>query len=167
VARDIAVTVIKLRDAVDTVLRWLHPWIWVTNAIVIIAIATLVGMAFDRRPPIVLVPMEPITVKAGEWAHIEVLVQKLNLNCNVTYSRYLLDSAGTKFDIGGQQEQGAEDVAQAFGFQMPPLQAGAKTGGVALGPATIAMPITAICNKGHYLWPVHHTLVIPLLVVAP
>ena len=149
----------------------LRPFQIVARVSIYIAVAMVAFLALDREPPFVIPSLHPVTVKAGEWAMIDVPVQRdLSRHCDATYSRYLFDSSGARFDLSAQQEASDAmiremDAAAPGRLHLKVLIPDAGPKGMELGPAYLVTSLSYACNAVHSLWPIKVKTVIPLQVV--
>jgi hypothetical protein len=149
---------------------------WVINAahwlqiLAVVMVAAVLLTALDREPPFRILQHEPVRIRAGTQAYVDVPVWRdRTRTCNAEYDRYLFDSTGTRFDLTtGAYASDAliRSLPQGrlmFSFYVP-QQRTDSTSGLALGPGAIVTPLRYYCTKGHHFWPLEITTTIPVLI---
>lgn len=121
-----------------------------------LSVVFLVTWAFDRRAPFRVVGYDPIVAKRGESAAIRADVRRdMRRDCSVSFTRFLYDSKGVRFDIGDVREMSAATIRELnsrspnelkFAVQMPPK--------MAAGEAELVTELKYVCNPLHVAWPI-------------
>ena len=89
----------------DVVHDTLRKWLWVPWMVIIVLVfgtlIQLVAWWFDTESPFKLLSYTAPAVHAGGVLEVDgKVVRDLNRNCSLVGSRYIIDSAGTRYDIG-------------------------------------------------------------------
>jgi hypothetical protein len=120
--------------------------------------ASLYLMSLDREPPFRILPHDPVVVRVGTHAVVDVPVWRdFTRPCDVEYDRYLFDGAGWRFDLVTGARMSAATIRTlpkdrlAIKFLVPPEHSVEHQGGVVLGNGFIRAPLRYYCNKGHSL----------------
>jgi hypothetical protein len=127
----------------------LLPWL-----VIFVAMVQLTVWVLDREPPFKLISYSSIPVRAGGILSIDGYVQRdISRSCSVYASRHIMDSHGTRHDIGGIMFMNADEVVRMDNaspgevhqkFQMPLY--------IAPGRATFTTSLVYICNPLHELF---------------
>jgi hypothetical protein len=149
---------------------------WLSRIILIGSAAMFVMMLLaNRTPPLQALPHEPISVRPGEWSEVSVPVTRdLSRRCSVTYSRRVVDSDGSKFDLpgGGESAESIRNLSQVSAGQMrlmvlmPPARA-ASAIGIDFGPGQLITTRSWVCNPAQAIWPIQQTHITPIYVQRP
>lgn len=153
----------------------LNDWVARTsNVAVLLAIllwSAIMATALDREPPFIILPHDPVTIKAGTYVVIDLPVWRdLSRRCDVRYDRYLFDGTGARFDLTTGAYVSAATIRSftpgrmAIKFQAPPPLSDAHTGGIASGAGSIVADLLYYCTKGHAFWPISVQTVIPIVI---
>jgi hypothetical protein len=133
---------------------------------------TLWLLSLDQDPPFRILPHDPVIVKAGTHAVVDVPVWRdYSRTCDVEYDRYLFDGGGWRFDlVTGARMSDATIRALpkdrlAIKFLVPPPHSVDHQGGVILGNGFIRAPLRYYCNKGHIFNPILVDTEIPIIIV--
>jgi hypothetical protein len=154
--------------------QFLHRTLWLAYAILAAMAVAFLMLVMDRKPPFRILPMTPVAVHAGEWAFIEAPVWRdQDRRCSVTFSRFLFDSDGARFDMQGQQIASAKTIQRLerdtpgkllLKLQIPPKKDAEHPHGMATGPALLLTSLSYVCNRAQRVWPVEVETEIPLWV---
>lgn len=116
----------------------------------------LLVMHLDRAPPFVSLSYTAAPAKPGGTALIEAQVHRdLRRNCSVKFSRFFIDSAGTRWEVTAlntvtPKGLRAFDLASASRLRIPvPVPVGASP-----GMATLIIPLAYHCNVVQELLPI-------------
>ncbi len=149
---------------------------WLSKIVLFGSAVMFVAMLFaNRAPPLVGLPHDPITVTAGQWAEISVPVMRdLSRRCSVTYTRRVVDSDGSKFDLpsGGESPDSIRhNETQSPGRMrvmvlIPPARTVGSLG-IDAGPGKIITTRHWVCNPAQAIWPIEQTAQTPIYVLAP
>lgn len=112
---------------------------------------------FDRNPPIKITGIQKTTrAIIGEEVKIEIPVKRdIKRNCSVLFSRYLIDSNGTYYDImatrflsydGWVNMNRVNPDSIKFATEIPRK--------ASLGPAILITQNAYMCNPLQYIWPI-------------
>lgn len=158
----------------------LNDWMARTANIAVLAALVLSGilaaslwlMSLDREPPFRILPHDPVTIRAGTHAVVDVPVWRdYSRQCDVEYSRYLFDGGGWRFDLVAGARMSAATIRTlpkgrlSIKFLVPPAHSIEHQGGVILGPGFIRTPLRYYCNKGHLWNPILVDTEIPIVLV--
>ena len=84
---------------------------WVRCGLFWACAAVLAYWSVDRTPPFTLLSYSTEPVKRGGTALIKAnVVRDVTRGCTVTYSRFLFDSRGFRYDLNEQQRMTAEAI---------------------------------------------------------
>lgn len=144
--------------------RWVWlPWLFLAGITVQVAV-----WAFDREPPFRLISYTAAPVRPGGVLRIEGIVKRdLARECSMVGSRYYVDAAGVRYDIGGGQTMTAKAIA-SLNAAAPDrlLQAHQVPAYIATGPAKLVTTMAYSCNILHDLIrPIPVDLVIDFQVI--
>ena len=152
-----------LFEAVDRVLR---RFLLAAQIIIVFGLITAVAMAFDRKPPFVVLTVAPAYASPGQSVTIHATVKRdLSRRCSASFARYLYASDGSRRDLGGsaasaetisdleRRSPGELVVSFAVPADMPP------------GPAALVTSLEYRCNRVHSLWPIEVTTTFPFEVL--
>ena len=139
-----------------------------------IGVLLLIGaMALETRdPPFDILPHQATRAQAGQWVELDLPVRRdLGRKCSVTYTRVLVDSDGSRFDLagGGETPDGIRRIeAKNPGrlrlmLLMPPPKVDGRSG-IDPGSADLITHREYVCNPVHKLWPIRSTTVARLYV---
>lgn len=138
---------------------------WVVAAIVS-------NWAFDRSPPFAITG--PVVVTGGEVGK-EVrfsadVRRDLDRECDVSFSRFIIDGAGYRHDIitKGPATMSAKAIREQDGLMNHRLLITVITppGGVP-GDAVYLTNLDYICNPTHHIKPIRVVIVIPFKLLPP
>jgi hypothetical protein len=156
------------------VTQFLHRTLWLAYVILAALAVAFLFLILDRKPPFRVSPMEPIHVQAGQWAFLDVPVWRDDRRkCSATFSRYLFDSDGARFDLGTQQQASAAVIDRLetktpgrllVKVLLPPSKDEAHPHGLASGPASLVTSLFYVCNRAQILRPIEVETEIPLWV---
>lgn len=153
---------------------------WVTaaslwlQALAILVVVAILATALDRKPPFRILPHDPVRIKAGTFVAIEVPVWRdLSRHCDVKYDRYLFDGVGWRFDLSAGAYASDASIRQwdattpgkmRIQFEAPHAWSNLNSGGLVPGLGSIVADLRYYCAKGHYLFPIEMTTVIPIVI---
>jgi hypothetical protein len=113
-------------------------------------------MSLDRDPPFRILPHDPVTIRAGTHAVVDVPVWRdYSRTCDVEYDRYLFDGSGWRFDLVTGAHMSDATIRSlpkdrlAIKLLVPPPHSVENQGGIVLGNGFIRAPLRYYCNKGH------------------
>jgi hypothetical protein len=140
---------------------------WVARVILFLAALLVIYYAADREPPFALLSVEHAEAKAGDYVTIHAAVRRdTSRGCNSSFSRYLFDSSGARYDLG-TSAMSADAIAQmdrkmpgklVISFHVPQSAHS--------GQASLQTVIHHHCNRVHSLgWPIETTIEMPFLVL--
>ena len=163
------------KPIVSRLTAFLHRTLWLAYAALAAMGIGFVTLLMDRAPPFRILPMQPVVVHAGEWAFIEAPVWRdPGRKCSATFSRFLFDADGARFDLVGQQLATVATIERMerdtpgrllIKVQMPPLKDADHPHGMAAGPALLLTSLSYVCNRAQRVWPLEVETEIPLWVV--
>lgn len=152
------------------IVPWMNYIVHATEGVAwaILGIAALVVLYFaaDRDPPFSVLRVEPAEAPAGEFVVVRAsVIRQASRGCSAEFSRYLFDSAGTRFDLG-HAIASADMISTmerqspgklAVSFRIPPP--------AAPGPARLRTVLEYTCNRTHRVMPIVVTSEMPLTVL--
>lgn len=138
----------------------------VAQIIIFLAIALVVYYAMDRDPPFAVVSVLPAQARPGEYVTLQATVRRdVDRRCSADFSRYLYDSAGSRFDLG-RSSASAEMIDSLERTSPGFLKVSIKLPEVMEpGQADMQTVLAYRCNKVHTIWPIEVTTDIPFLVL--
>lgn len=152
------------------VVPWLNHIVHATEGvawtIIVLAIVVVLYFAADRAPPFAVLHTEPAQAMPGDHIVVRATVRRdSSRNCSAEFSRYLFDSAGTRFDLGhaiASSDMIATMDRQSPGrlavsFRIPPP--------AEPGPARLRTVLEYTCNRTHKIMPIVVTTEMPLTVL--
>jgi hypothetical protein len=150
-------TMIRATDTLKSVRVYLE--------IFLLLVAAGIGItALDREEPFTMLPHDRITVKAGQYAAIDVPVRRdLSRHCDATLDRYLYDSSEHRSvldtdaflsDATIREQEALAPGRLKIRIPIPPIKSPEYRGGVNPGPARMMSEVSYSCSKGHRLWPI-------------
>ena len=123
----------------------------------IIAAAALVAgyWALDRTPPFILSSYTVFNARAGDTAFINAVVSRnVGRNCNVTFTRYLIDAQRIRHDIGGTQYMTSAALHQMERDTPDSLRLAIKLpADTPVGTANLITALEYRCNPVHGWFP--------------
>ena len=153
----------------------LNDWVAHTaNVAVLLAIllwSAIMATALDRERPFIILPHDPVTIKAGTYVVIDLPVWRdLTRRCDAKLDRYLFDGAGARFDLTTGAHFSDATIRSfppgrlVIKFDAPPLMSDANNGGMVPGAGRIVADLRYYCTKGHIFWPISVQAVIPIVI---
>ncbi len=140
---------------------------WLARLILFLAALLVIYYAADRKPPFALLGVEPTEARAGEFVTIRADVWRdTSRGCNSTFSRFLFDSTGARYDLG-TSSMSAEAIS-AMDRKMPGrlVLSFHVPQSVHPGQASLQTVIHHHCNRVHSLgWPIETTIDMPFTVL--
>lgn len=111
--------------------------------------------AFDRKLPFELRGYSITAVPRGGLAVLEAqVVRDTKRNCAATFNRYILDSAGTRFDLTGVQYSTAAAIKQIEHSSPGRLRVAVEVpDNASVGPAKVVTAVEYICNPSQRIFP--------------
>jgi hypothetical protein len=156
------------------VTEWLHRTLWVAYLVLALMAVVFLMLLMDRKTPFKVLPMQPVIVQAGEWAFINAPVWRdPERKCSATFSRFLFDADGARFDLTGQQLATAQMIQRLerdtpgrllIKVMLPPAKDETHPQGMARGQALLLTNISYVCNRAQRVWPLEIETEIPLWV---
>ena len=139
-----------------TIQGLMHRYLGAAWLILFLSSAGLVWMALDRDPPFVSLSYTATNARPGEMAQIDAVVRRETWRkCDVEFSRFFIDAAGTRWEITPYtyvtaKGLGSFETLSPDRLRLPiPIPAGA-----APGPAVAVIPLAYRCNIVHTLAPI-------------
>jgi len=153
-------------DAYRIMRRWVWlPWIFLVGLTIQLAV-----WALDREPPFVMLSYTATPVQPGGVLHIDGIVRRdLGRRCGMVGSRYILDSGGIRYDMGGPGMMSASALDRMNAAAPNELhQAYLIPAYIRPGPATMTTTMAYSCNILHDLIrPIPVDVVIAFEVLPP
>lgn len=125
--------------------------------------------AADRTAPFEVYSVAASSALPGARLDIAASVRRdLARECDATFTRWLYDSRGYRYDMEGSQEISADGIEKLdrrapgelkMSVALPPT--------MAPGPAMLHAEMLYRCNPLHFLWPIPVTTDIPFEVLKP
>lgn len=167
-----------MTDAIKTAAGWVNfmakRTLLFAQVVGVLLLSIFVAMALETRaPPFEILPHPPIEVQAGQWAELRIPVSHdRSRRCSVHYSRKLIDSDGSRFDLpggaetadGSRRNEGKVPGVMKLMIQIPPLKVDG-TPGIDHGVATLTVTRAWVCNPLQELWPIRADTVTQLYVL--
>ena len=151
-------------------LRWIDAlmtrFIVLGWALLIAGILSFLVLAADRRPPFKIISFPAVSAPRGGVLSLTAEVWRdSSRDCNATYSRYLFDSSGRRFDdvIGADVSDAMIDAMEKNGPGKLSVAVNIPAK-MAPGKALMETVILYQCNKAHAIWPIVVTTDIPFTV---
>jgi hypothetical protein len=129
----------------------MHRYLGAAWAIIMFSVSAVVWMALDRDPPFVSLSYTATNARVGETAMIDaVVVRETWRKCDVEFSRFFIDSAGTRWEVTPYTYITAKGLS-SFENRSPerlrlPIQIPMEA---APGPAVFIIPLSYQCNIVH------------------
>lgn len=147
--------------------HWMQRYILFSWAIIAAAALVASYWALDRTPPFILSSYTVFNARAGETAFINAVVDRnVGRNCNVTFSRYLVDAQRIRHDIGGTQYMTSAALHQMERDTPDSLRLAVKIpSDTPVGTANLVTALEYRCNPTHAIWPMDVLLEMDLEVL--
>lgn len=147
--------------------HWMQRYIIVSWAIIAAAALVAGYWALDRTPPFVLNSYTVFNASAGQTAFINAVVERnTGRNCNVTFTRYLIDAQRIRHDIGGTQYMTSAALHQMERDMPDSLRLAVKLpADMPTGPANLVTALEYRCNPVHGVYPMDVLLEMALEVL--
>jgi hypothetical protein len=136
------------------------------QAILVCGLLVVLYYAADREPPFAVLSVKPAAAYPGEFVAIEANVRRqVERNCSAEFARYIFDSQGTRYDLGGgtasaelvgRMERQSPGVLR-LSVQVPPT--------AAPGTAHLVTVLDYACNRTHRIAPIQVTTEMPFTVL--
>lgn len=124
--------------------------------------------AMDRQPPFEVLSVEPAFARPGDYVTVKAKVRRdVSRHCDASFSRFLYDSAGARFDIGHSIT--SADMIASLEARSPGALALSVLVPLAMaqGPANLQTVLAYNCNPVHAWIPIMVTTNIPFDVLPP
>jgi hypothetical protein len=135
-------------------------------AVIWLSVGIIIVLASDREPPFEVLGVYPAQARPGDTIEIVAKVRRdTDRNCSASFSTYVLDKDGTRFDFG-TREVSAELIRRIelvtpgvmkVAFVVPYL--------ADPGPANYIGVLRYRCNKVHAWWPIEVTTNLPFTIL--
>lgn len=158
--------------------HWLQHFLWVAWLVIFAAAAVFIASALVyRSAPFAVLPHEPIPVRAGSLARINVPVWRdLDRHCDAQMNRNFFDSENSRHediknayytDAFIREQEMITPGRLVISIRVPEIKSKINPGGIAPGPAALVAWIGYGCTKGQrYLWPIQVRTEVSLIIVS-
>lgn len=153
-------------EVMTRVSRWLHKSIMIAWVINVLGIVGLCYWGLDRTAPFrVIEQPRDLRGRAGDTIKADIVVHRVLRGCDVSFTRYVFDSRGVRFDQQGVNHMSAETIEQMdmdapghliVAFEVPH--------NAAPGRAYLVTSLAYVCNPVHYLFPIQVSTRLPFTI---